>query len=310
MKIEKTFILIAAFVLGILIGYITKEYKINQVIQNIDRQYSGELNQKELELQKQEQNLNKVKSDLVHTKELNKIIEDSLKNKISYIRDINEKYESKIKSYSYIVSSLNQKIINKGKTDVQEVDSTKTKYGFKIEHSDGSIRLKIEDENIFEEGDEKVFLNQTFKIDAIIQEQDDGILETQQMFLREIDPVTKEVIAESELDTEESFFVYKFDRGKIINSGPRFPIGFIFSYDSKSSVGLGIEFLSINDFGINSRYNFNEDPRLSLGASYRINVLDLKTNFSLGGSLSTPIDDIGDKYIGTGEIIFYLNRRR
>lgn len=317
--------------IGAFTTYTILRNKYKDMLDTYERQLDGELTEAERELQEANEQLQTLQAELVREKELADSVKADLADAYYVkVQNLRRKYNMELDSYSRTIARLEQEIKGKGTTTVEVdiSDTTKTKidnicaedmppikYTYTLSQGD-TKRFHLTDPDICEEGDENLTVNQTFSMQMVIQQQEDGFLKTQQVWLNEIDPSTKEVIGEAVLDLDACDFKYRA-------KPPELPVepldwrlmwfnvlnpNILVSYDTEKCPGVGLELLRIWRFGANVRYNHDfddsDDSRLSSGLVYHIGWDEVETNIGVGGSVSTPISDMGGTWIGTVEVTF------
>jgi F0F1-type ATP synthase membrane subunit b/b' len=332
MKNLVTIIIVAILfaAIGAFTTYVVLRNKYKDTLETYERQLKGELTDAEQELQEANEQLQTLRAELIREKELADLAKADLADDYyKKVQNLRRKYNMELDSYSRTIARLEQEIEGMGETtvEVDSSDTTKTKidicaedmppikYTYTLPQGDIK-RFHLTDPDICEKGDENLTINQTFSMQMVIQQQEDGFLKTQQVWLNEIDPITKEVIAEAELDLDACDFKYRA-------KPPELPVepldwrlmwfnflnpNILVSYDTEKCPGVGLELLRIWRLGANVRYNHDvddsDDSRLSSGLVYHIGWGAVETNVGVGGSVSTPISDMGGKWIGTVEVTF------
>lgn len=332
---NKTIIIIMiSFLIGLLVGafgthrILTAKY--DRFKETYKRQLDGKLTEQEQELQQANQQLNTVNSELVKEKDLRSFIEKQFQNaerETQQMKNLIKKYKLNVESYLNTIAEL-QKTVEGGSGMATSafpcsLSQQPIPYNYTLWHKNQTTRrIYLEDPDICKEGGEKITLNQIFSIKAVGYIQENGFLKTQQIWVDEIDPVTRETIDSLQVDVDASQFKYtarippapvppfkewafqwfKFDDPNLL-----------VSYDTKNALGIGLELLRFWRLGTNLRYNYkfdhDNDPyksRLSAGLVYHIGWKEVETNIGIGTSISTPTDAIGNTWIGTAELTFDL----
>lgn len=325
--------LVVILVIGLVIGAIATSLPLRQrykkLLDEYERQHRGELTEKERQLQNANQELGTIRSRWQEEVAIKERVQQELSNNrlaLEQIDRLNKTYKLRLDSYQKIVASLQDTLKGLGEAFVSgkicSLVQEPIPYRYIIKHANGlSERISLTDADICAQGDETLVLNQTFTVDAIVYQQKDGFLKTQQAWVSEIDPVTGHVYNKVTIDTAKSSFDYDVTK-PVLELPSEFPFSFSFlkfndplllvSYDSYRSIGAGLEWLRFWRIGANLRYNHripNDDAiksRLSAGLLYHLGWKDKETNIGLGASVSTPVQDIASQWLGTVEITFDL----
>lgn len=300
----------------------------NKKLETYERQVSGQLSEKEMQLQEANSQLGVYKSKLLTQKDLSKQLKDDGEEKDTKFNKFKRKYKLRIRSRDRVIASLKQRM--KGGTT--EVIISEDKEGCKgledrcvisYNWSDLLGRFKLMDPNIFEEGNEVFESEQIFKVYGEVYEEKDGSLQTRRLVLREV-RVNKdgkyEPIPDAKADIVESDFQYSNEptveesnwydifrlRAMVLGSTTAFP-------DSGAlRLGLGLEFFDWKGLGINTHtaFDFKDIEKIEqrLGISYNPTLFGKRLNLAIGASAGTPFANMFKDYSVNIDMIFYLHR--
>lgn len=300
--------------------------RANERLETYKRQVSGQLSDKERELQASRHELGVMRSQLVTQEKLKekwKTEKEEIDKKFS---DFIEEHNLQIKSMDKTIASLRQKLRGGTTNVVVETKSDKCKgieecvVSYKWE--DALKRFKLNDPNIFNEGDEIFEVEQIFKVYGEVYEQEDGSLQTRRIILREViknENGEYEPISGAKADIVESDFTYSNPptieeeskwtdiftlRPVVLGSVNAFPNG------GDIKLGLGVEFLYWNGLGVNTHtalsFQDAEEFEHRIGVSYNPTILEQELNLAIGASLGTPYANFGQEWSFNIDLLFYL----
>lgn len=303
---------------GALLGYFGPGR--NNLDETFKRQISGNLTKIEQRLQEADSRWHTINSELVQERELDKLVKQELNGATEQIKALKSYYKLQTKSFeeytfefNRVIESTKETIGNLIRTiPVAACSSGKPiPYSFVLLHKSGQKeRIRLDDWDICRQGNERLTLNQAFTVKAVGYVQRDGFLETKQVFVNEIDPMTKEVIDSIAVDANASKFVYSVAR---LPQQKFSRLNLLVSYDSRYALGVGLQFLRLARVGakVGYHHNFETDDkdlrsRVSGGLVYHLRGKKLKTNLGLGAGVSTPVQNLGKPWLGYAEITFDL----
>jgi len=304
----------------------------NNAMEIYKRQLSGQLTEKETELQNLNTELGVSRSKLLAQSELSKRLKQDQEEIDAEFDEFTKNYRLDIKSRDRTIARL-QGIINGGKSDVgvDPVDPDNNNICSTVGDKcviwyvwqDDLDRFQLSDPNIFNKGDETFKNSQIFKVYGEIWQQEDGSLQTRRLVLREmfldIDgeykpiPDAKAEIIDSEFEyhnppaqeTEWSFT--DLFRLRVM------AIGGIEILPNSGNVafGLGLEFFTLYGFGIGSytSLDFKNPENISqhISIQYNPTIFDTELNFGAFVSVGTPFARAFNGYQFNTGLVFYLN---
>jgi hypothetical protein len=308
-----------------------QEAKYNEKIATYERQLSGQLTDKERELQKMHKEMGVAQSELMTRDELIKRLEKDKEEVDASFEAFKKEHNLQIRSRDRTIASLEQKLKG-GNSSTEVVAISPNDEGCKGIESrciisynweDNLKRFKLTDPNIFERGNELFESAQVFKIYGEVYEQKDGSLQTRRLVLREVYqneqgeyipiPDAKADIIDSQfeyhnpptIETEFSWLDLFRLRAIALGTVAAFP-------DSGAlKLGLGVEFFQFKGFGINTHTALDfkdvEKWEQRIGAAYMPTILDQELNLGLGLSVGTPFAKFGQQWSLNIDLIFYLH---
>lgn len=302
--------------------------KANERLETYKRQVSGQLTEKERELQAANHEIGALKSQLLSQEDLTKYWKKEKEETDGDFDKFVKEHNLRIKSMDKTIASLKQQIKGGNTTVIVEDDGGETCKGIeecvvKYSWEDDYKRFKLEDPNIFEKNNETFESDQVFKVYGEIYEQKDGSLQTKRLVLREVRkntagdyedvPGGKADIVESEfkysnppeLDLEWSWTDLFRMRAIAVAGVTAFP-------DSGATkLGLGLEFFSWEGLGINTHVAFDfqdvEKIEHKFGIAYNPTLFDTELNLGIGVSYGTPYAKFFQEHSFGIDLIFYLN---
>jgi hypothetical protein len=329
---SKIFLLAVILVVALVaVNAYWSKFKTDDQLETYRRQLSGQLTQKEQELQQANSDLNILNSKLVSQQELADELGRENTKLDQEFEDFKRKHNLIIKSKDRTIARL-QGQISGGNSDAgttpnngtaQEVcDSARENCTFNYSWEDRYGRFQLVDPDIFESGDESFTYSQSFRISGEVYEQQDGSLMTKRLTLNEVNlvnggwvdiPGAKVEIVASDfkyhnppaIETEWEWTDLFRLRGVAIASVSLFPD------TGHLKLGLGLEFFNFEGFGINSHtaIDFTDlnswEQRIGLAYSPKFCNLDL--NFALSVSVGSPFTRFGQVWTFNTGVIFYLN---
>lgn len=309
-------------ILGIVGVFAFNSYRTSQFNAQLDtykRQLTGQLSDKEREIQTLNTELGLSQSQLVTQKELNK--------KLAADKDmINAEFEKFKKEHDLIIKSKDETIaqlrqqISGGQTNIDISDCVLPKdCVISYEWQDTYKRFQLKDADIFIKDNEIFNSSQIFVIKGEIYKQKNGFLETRRVQLNEVYKVIendKEVyrpIPESKIDILDASFVYTDSPDTDLNSRLftlRFFGGAGYNFNNIGVLG-GLEILHWKNFGLNSSTFFDTDSiknsQGGLGIDYNLKIFNVPLNIAPGISIRTSFNNIF-KHNNFGlDLIFFIN---
>lgn len=303
----------------------------NESMQTYQRQVSGQLNEKEMELQRLKAELGVAKSELITQDELADRLKNDKEEVDKKFDKFVEKHNLDIKSRDRTIARL-QGIINGGNsgTEVIPTNPEDSDICFQIDKcvvsyfwEDDLQRFQLQDPNIFEKGNETFKNNQIFKVYGEIWEQKDGSLQTRRLVLREMfkgpdgeyKPIegAKAEVLDSEfdyhnpptIDTEWSWTDLFRLRAMAVGGVEILP------NSGNVTFGLGLEFFTFYGFGVGSytSLDFQNPENISQHVSIQYNptIFDTELNFGAFVSMGTPFAKLFNAYQFNTGLVFYLN---
>ncbi len=298
----------------------------NEALDIYKRQLSGQLTEKERELESAHHELGVLKSELVSRDELEKRLQ---KDK----EELDQAFEAFKRQHGLIIASRDKEIaelkqhISDGKVDVVVGSQEDTclaenlrKCNISYKWQDVYGRFKLTDDNIFDSKAEFT-AHQIFKVYGEVWSQSDGSLQTRRVVLREVhrkDDGTYEDIPDAKAEIVESSFEYhnppalqtEWSWRQLFTLRPIVMGHMNFYPYINTELGAGIEILNIYGVGLNSTTYFNfTNPELigqSLGLSYSPTFFDRPLNFGVGISVGTPFLQFGQAWSAKASLLFYL----
>lgn len=334
---QKKIIYILSGVLVLLLGVASflgySFYKANSKLEEANNVIQARVD----EIQSFDRKLGISESNLRLQKDLVKKYKKDLQNFDKDFQDLKSKYKLELQSRDDTIASLRGQTSG-GKTKVKVVTETKVveKEVATIDDCDGNIiayfwedlnkRFKLEDPNIFKDGDEKFVYNQHFKVTGYIFTDSSGKIQIRKVQLKEVVP--KEIggeieyreLANSDVTLVSSKFEYinKEENEKSLLS--IFTLRPIVSFDTAVTPGIGLELINLGryfdylNFGFYGKLAFDvSDPfsgslqnsRVGVGIAYHLAPPMINTNFAVGASISTPFNNLGQPIL-TFDLILYL----
>jgi len=298
----------------------------NDKLQEYNRQLSGQLSDKERELQEANESLDVLKSEFVSQSELNKRLKAEKEGLSSEFNAFVKKHNLEIKSRDKTILSLKQQITD-GTSTVEITDSNSDfdcgviKHNCVLSYSwtDKYHRFSLMDIDIFVPDNEVFLSKQLFKVYGEVWKEKNGNLKVRRLILKEVveeDGAYREL---GQAEILESSFEYNTDleiekgswrdlfriRAIMLASVTAFPD---LAY---TRFGLGMEFFNWRGVGINthSALNFKDvkkwEQRIGISYSPKFKKVDL--NFAFGISAGTPFSNLFREVSVNGDLIFYLN---
>ena len=284
------------------------------------RQLEGDLNDKEIELQKLNTELGVSKSTLLKQSDLYDILKKEKEEVDKEFNKFKRKHKLQIVSRDITIAELRQRI-NGGDTVVvvseepgcENVKQCPISYHWK----DKFKRFELIDPNIFKDGNVVFTTKQVFKIYGEVYKQKDGMLKTRRLVLREVvlDKDGKYVpVDDGKANIVDSQFQYSYSSNTLNQRGlfKLLPIvvGSV-AFDGQTQLGLGIEFMQWKGLGFNTNTSFIFDDmknsRQNIGVSYSPKILGQELNLALGLSIGTPFNDLFNNYTTKLDLVFYIS---
>ena len=280
---------------------------------------SSSLNDKDKQLESLNTQLGVSQSQLVSQSNLNKQLSeenDSLKNQMN---EFIKKNNLKVISIDDSIVSVKQdttgeKNVEIVKATIQNCNAPSNPNQEKISYEwhDQYNRFDLKDPDIFNSNDAIFTASQNFKITGEIFKQKNGKLETRRMVLQEValgqdanGKASYTLINGVEVHLVDSQFDYTEDKTVSI-----FHPRAIATFDSNKQFGLGVEFLSWKNVGLNVHNSFDFDnfkhSSLRAGPAYNFNFKGVQTNVGLGASVGTEYQNFFHNYSFSLDLIFYL----
>ena len=301
-----------------------------------ERQQAGVLSEKERELQKANSEIKRLQSNFVSQDSMRSIVDGLNSDWQKRIEEIQKEHDTEIESYLVADGTYRSRIAYLEDSLGALISSSNPNLpigGNPLEHSCKNYapisysypqldqpRVKFIADDICDPLNPPVFfLNQRFRVSAVIQRQQPGVgnLRTAQLTLYEIDSQGND-IGEVLIDSDLSSFTY--NSPEPIRSEVQPPqidwkpvwffqkLNLVASYNTDRAVGFGFEFVRMFDLGLNIRYNHalntNGEPRVSAGLGYHISLKDRPTNLGIGISISSPVENLGHSWLGTLDLTF------
>jgi len=324
-------IVIAAGIFGTFQMRSCQQAKYNERLATYERQLSGQLTEKERELQAIHKDLGLAKSELISRGELIERLKKDKEEVDQNFEKFKKEHNLQIKSRDRTIASLQQKL-HGGETSTEVIaiapddkgcESIESRCVISYNWEDQLKRFKLTDPNIFEKGNEVFESEQIFKIYGEIYEQKDGSLQTRRLVLREVHqdengefvpiPDAKADIVDSQfeyhnpptIETEFSWLDLFRLRAIALGSVTAFP-------DSGAlKLGLGLEFFNWEGFGINTHtaLDFTDVKKWEhrLGLAYNPKIFGQELNLGIGVSAGTPYYRFGQEWSFNIDLLFYLH---
>lgn len=303
----------------------------NEAMQTYQRQVSGQLNEKEQELQKLRTDLGVSKSELITQSDLADRIKNDKEEVDKNFNEFVKEHNLNIRSRDRTIARL-QGVIKGGSSETvvipvnpgdKDVCSQINKCVVSYFWEDDLQRFQLEDPNIFEKGNETFKNNQIFKIYGEIWEQEDGSLQTRRLVLREMFKDTDgeyKPIEDAKAEILDSEFEYHnpptvetewewtdlFRLRAIAVGGIE-----ILPNSGNVTFGLGVEFMTFYGFGLGSYTSLDfQDPEniaQHISLQYNPTIFDTELNFGAFVSVGTPFVRAFNAYQFNAGLVFYLN---
>lgn len=311
-------------IVGLLIFGNYHSYSKNKQLETYNRQLEGNLSKLERQMQEANKQLGVSKSELITQEELAKRVQKDKEELDKDFEIFKKKYNLVIKNRDRTIASLKQKI-NGGTTNVivsWDQDGCKgieDRCVISYNWEDHLKRFRLKDPNIFTPNDEIFESDQIFKIYGEIYQQKDSSLQTRRLVLREVykdENGEYRPVPNGKADIIDSEFQYS--NAPLIRQNlfrlRAIMLGSITAFPDNGHLrmGLGLEFFSWKDFGVNSHIAFDfEDikqiePRV--GLEYSPVLFGEELNLAIGISAGTPFANMFKDYSLNLDLIFYINQ--
>lgn len=306
-----------------------QQKEFDERLQTYERQLSGQLTEKERELQSLNTELGLARSELMTQSELSKRLKRDKEELDERFEKFKKEHRLKISSRDRTIARLNQRI-NGGNTstevistsDKQDCSDIESSCVIKYSWEDTLKRFQLTDPNIFSSGDETFNSSQLFKAYGEVYEQKDGSLKTRRMVLREVVsgedgeyiavPGGKAEIVDSDFEyynppkiVEKETWLDLF-KLRVVALGTLSVLD-----DNKMRFGLGAEFFNVDGLGLNTHtaMDFNHISRWEhrLGVTYQPSIFNQDLNLAMGTSIGTPYSSFGQDWSFNMDILFYLH---
>jgi len=299
----------------------------------------AELTVKEMSIQQLDVQLGLAKSSLVAEKDLAGQYKSEIDAFPDKLKKIIDKYKLQLQSRDSTIAQLTSKITG-GQTDVTVVangpgDPTApppdlTRYKISYEWQDENHRFHLIDKNIFNKGDETFQANQYLAVKGWVFAGKDGKLQVKKVEISEVvvtgqdkdgKPLYKS-LPNSEVKVVDSQFEYAALPVKEKTVLDMFGLKVFASYDTALTPGIGVEVLNLGELvpyanvGLAGELNVDlsnpmkgslQKSRIGANLTYKLLKPLADTNLGLGIGISTPADDFANKWVLTGDVLFYLN---
>lgn len=326
---------------GLLALWLVKSHQMNKLQAAMDlykRQVSGQLTDKERELQSANTALGIAQSKFMTQESLAKSFEQEKIQQSAEFEKYKKKYKIELESYQKTIATLQQQI-NNGSTVVVVkpenntarpdglIDPKKDKITYSWKSNDN--RFELNDQDIFTPNNEIFKLRQNFKIVGEVYRETAGFLKTQKLTLEEViedgknadgsikyRTVATAQVVDSKFNYSErapDYWVYK--KGVFVLRGViSASFGLAISGTDVSPrflIGTGLSFLEYKGFGLAVQLfidvNVIQNTGMGLTLLYRPTVKDTKLNFGIGLSAHTPFNaQIGRDWTVSANLVFFL----
>lgn len=311
--------LIAVGVLGFFQMRSCDKTKHQQKLETYKRQLSGQLTDKERELQEANHEVGMLQSKLVKQSELAKLENEEKDKKFDALK---KEYNLRIKSRDRTIAKLKQKIGGETEVVIGEECTNLENCVISYNWEDHLKRFKLQDPNIFEKGNEVFESEQLFKIYGEIYEQEDGSLQTRRLVLREVfqdEDGEYKPIPDAKADIIDSDFQYhnpptidtEWHWTDLFTISPIAVISATAYPDSGAlKLGVGMEFFQWSGLGVNTHtaMDFKDIKKWEhrIGLQYRPTISEKKLNLAIGASAGTPYYKLGQEWSFNVDLLFYL----
>lgn len=316
--------------------------KAEQALELYKRQISGQLTEKEQQLESANEELGISRSKLMSQQDLLKAYQEDNQKKNTELEAFKKKYQLEIDSYQRSIASLQQQIKNKGNTTLVDngnrtptdtqpdkqfnhlIDPSKDKLSYKWDSGDG--RFSLYDPDIFTTNTEKVFTyNQSFRITGEVFREKVGFLKTQQLTLEEVvndgknkdgslkyKVVGKAKIIDSKFNYSERSPDAWIPHKSVFGVWPTISANFGLNngVNPRFLLGTGIDFLNVKGFGLGAQayldINVIQDSAFGVELSYRPTIASHQLNLGLTLGLATQFRAPFQSVVGVAGVNFYL----
>jgi len=300
--------------------------EISEREETYNRQVAGILSEKEREMQKFNKELNLAESKLLTQEDLIEQYKKDIKDKDEEFEKFKKKHNLQVKNYEIIIAELKQKIeggttttvIVQGECKPDENGKVVIKYHYEEKHH----RVILDDPDIFTDNNEKLEINQKFKVQGEILEQKDGSLQTKRVKVFEViarqrpdGTIEYEEIAEANLIDAKFNYSNEPDVVKDRTWADEH-LDYLslvgttsYGYNSGLKFGVGCEFLRLKKIGFglmlaaDIEFDKWEKSGLSIGITYRPHE---KVNVGIAITAGTEFTKFLDSYYINGNLVFYI----
>lgn len=296
-------------------------------LQTYNRQVQGQLSEVEKELQSANNELGVAKSKLVTQKELAEQWKKAKEEKDKKFDAFVKKHKLKIKSLDRAIAKLKQEIVDGTTTVVVSegalCEGIEELCVISYNWEDALKRFRLNDPNIFKSGNETFESEQLFKIYGEVWTQENGSLQTRRLTLREVfqdEDGNYQPIPNAKADIVDSDFQYHnpptIEPKKSWTDIFRLramatPSVTMFPDNGRIKLGLGLEFLNVYGFGMNTHTALDfEDIKKSehrMGVSFNPTIFNKELNLAIGVSVGTPYIRMFKDYSINADLIFFLH---
>jgi hypothetical protein len=319
-------VIVIIFAVFGVVGYFYHVNTLNEKNETYERQMKGYLSESERKLQQMNVELGLAKSELMEQKELSEDYAKQLIEKDEEFEKLKEQHRLQLRSYEIAIAEL-KSTIEGGDTEVvvtrkDGVTRDKIKcpdikeYNISYKYSDRDKRVSLYDPNIFVKDNEKLVLDQKFRIVGEIWQQKDGLLKTKRLELKEVVLDGEEFREVAKAKIVDFKFNYTAETPIRENVLPWYkehldyltPIGMIcYNISEGVKAGLGVELLHLKKIGLGLITNVEVGTEwdlagMSAGIAYRIPGMNIGASTNIGTSFS----DLFDSYTIGGSFIFYV----
>lgn len=302
--------------------------KADEKLATYERQLSGQLSEKERELQAMKEELGVSKSELVTQEELAERLKRDKEELDADFDEFVNRHRLMIRSRDKTIASLKQQIQG-GTTTVVVSDDDEGCKGIEdrcvisYDWKDQLGRFKLQDPDIFTKDNELFESSQVFKIYGEVYEQSDGSLQTRRLVLREVyrqEDGSYAPVPDGKANVVDSQFEYHNPptihtewewtnlfrlRGIALGGVEIVPDG------GKLILGLGLEFMTWEGIGLGTftSLDFKNPERMAQHVSLQYNptLFDTELNLGVYVSAGTPFAKFFQEYQFSAGLLFYLN---